>query len=300
MAERIGFVGVGRMGANMARRLKDAGYPVVAVYDVRAESAQALAQELGSRAATRLSEVTEASDVIITVVTDDRAMEKIFGPPKKGDSLLTNAQGKLFINCATISPKVHVAVEKAAKKAGAESLETCMASSITQAREGTLYLMCGGEEATFNRAKPLLEKLSASMRYIGKSGQAANVKALVNMVMNINTAALAEGLALGDALKLDLTTLREVFSQTGANSRVLQTDGEDMQNREHSCFFSAAHAAKDSGIALNLAKEKGLNLPLAGATKKQYDRMIKEGLGELDKSGIAELTFKGRHKSRKK
>jgi len=300
MAERIGFVGVGRMGANMARRLKDAGYPVVSVYDVRAESAQALAQELGSRAASRLSEVTEASDVVITVVTDDKAMGKIFGPPKQGDSLLTNARGKLFINCATISPKVHVAVEKAAKKAGAESLEACMASSITQAREGTLYLMCGGEEATFNRAKPLLEKLSASMRYVGKSGQAANVKALVNMVMNINTAALAEGLALGDALKLDLAMLREVFSQTGANSRVLQTDGEDMQNREHSCFFSAAHASKDSGIALSLAKEKGLNLPLAGATKKQYDRMIKEGLGELDKSGIAELTFKGRHKSRKK
>ena len=288
------------MGANMARRLKDAGYPVVAVYDVRTESAQALAQELGSRAATRLSEVTEASDVIITVVTDDKAMGKIFGPSKQGDSLLTNARGKLFINCATISPKVHVEVEKAAKKAGAESLEACMASSITQAREGTLYLMCGGEESTFNRAKPVLEKLSASMRYVGKSGQAANVKALVNMVMNVNTAALAEGLALGDTLKLDLAMLREVFSQTGANSRVLQTDGEDMQNREHSCFFSAAHAAKDSGIALSLAMEKGLNLPLAGATKKQYDRMIKEGLGELDKSGIAELTFKGRHKSRKK
>jgi len=137
------------------------------------------------------------------------------------------------------------------------------------------------------------------MRYIGPAGQAANVKALVNMVMNINTAALAEGLGLGDALKLDLAMLREVFSQTGANSRVLQTDGEDMQNREHSCFFSAAHAAKDSGIALDLAKEKGLNLPLAAATKKQYDRMVKEKLGELDKSGIAELTFKGR-KGKKK
>jgi 3-hydroxyisobutyrate dehydrogenase len=119
------------------------------------------------------------------------------------------------------------------------------------------------------------------------------------MVMNINTAGLAEGLALGDALGLDLTTLREVFSQTGANSRVLQTDGEDMQNREHSCFFSAAHAAKDSGIALNLGKKLKMELPLAAATKKQFDRMVKEGLGELDKSGIAELTFKGRHKKRK-
>ena len=73
------------------------------------------------------------------------------------------------------------------------------------------------------------------------AGQAAKVKALVNMVMNMNTAGLAEGLALGDALGLDLTMLREVFAQTGANSRVLQTDGEDMQNREHSCFFSTAH-----------------------------------------------------------
>ncbi len=116
------------------------------------------------------------------------------------------------------------------------------------------------------------------------------------MVMNINTAGLAEGLALGAALGLDLEMLSEVFSQTGANSRVLETDGEDMQNREHSCFFSAAHAAKDSGIALDLARSLGLELPLARATKEQYDRMIAEGLGELDKSGIAELTFKDRHK----
>jgi 3-hydroxyisobutyrate dehydrogenase len=76
---------------------------------------------------------------------------------------------------------------------------------------------------------------------------------------------------------------------------VLVTDGEDMQNREHSCFFSAAHAAKDSTIALILAREQGLELPLAEATKAQYDKMVFEGLGELDKSGIAELTFKNRH-----
>jgi 3-hydroxyisobutyrate dehydrogenase-like beta-hydroxyacid dehydrogenase len=132
------------------------------------------------------------------------------------------------------------------------------------------------------------------MRYIGPAGKAAEVKALVNMVMNMNTAALAEGLALGDALGLDLTMLREVFAQTGARSGVLQTDGEDMQNREHSCFFSAAHAAKDSGIALKLAKQVKLTLPLAAATKKQYDRLVTAGLGELDKSGIAELTFRGR------
>jgi 3-hydroxyisobutyrate dehydrogenase len=290
MAEKIGFVGVGRMGSNMARRLKECDYPVAAVYDVNTAAAQSLAQELGAEACADLRQVTKLSDTIITVVTDDKAMKKIYS-----GGLLSRSKGKLFINCATITPAVHVWVESKAEKAGALSLEACMASSITQAREGSLYLMLGGKPEVFERAKPILEKLSASMRYVGPAGKAAEVKALVNMVMNINTAALAEGLGLGAALGLDLTLLREVFSQTGANSRVLQTDGEDMQNREHSCFFSAAHAAKDSGIALKLSKQAGLNMPLAAATRKQYERMVKEGLGELDKSGIAELTFKGRH-----
>ena len=237
-------------------------------------------------------------DLGTTVVTDDEAMAKIFTSKKGG--LLQNASGKLFINCATVSPEAQINAYKAAKKAGAEALEGCMAASITQAREGTLYLMCGGDEQTFNRARPILEKLSSNLRYVGPSGQAARVKLLVNMVMNINTAGLAEGLGLADALGLDLAMVREIFSQTGANARVLQTDGEDMQNREHSCFFSAAHAAKDSGLALALGKQKKLDLPLAATTTKQYTRMVKLGLGELDKSGIAELTFKGRLKRKKK
>jgi 3-hydroxyisobutyrate dehydrogenase len=290
----IGFVGVGRMGANMARRLKDRKFQVTAVYDSNRKVATDLAAELGCAAAQDLSEVTAESDVIFTVVTDDDAMHNIFSGT--GDNLLKNARGKLFINCATISPQVHVDVEKLAQEAGAESVEACMASSITQAREGKLYLMCGGNDKAFRKAEPILKELASSVRFIGKVGEAAKVKALVNLVMNINTAGLAEGLALGAALGLDLEMLRNVFSQTGAASRVLETDGEDMQNREHSCFFSAAHAAKDSGIALELARQLALDLPLARATKEQYERMIAEGLGELDKSGIAELTFKDRHK----
>src|SRR5437879_2247035 len=194
----IGFVGVGRMGANMARRLKDRDVHVTAVYDTNRKVATTLAAELG---------------------------------------------------CAA----------------------------------------CQKEE-------PILKELGSTVRFVGQSGEAAKVKALVNMVMNINTAGLAEGLGLGAALGLDLEMLRKIFSQTGAASRVLETDGEDMQNREHACFFSAAHAAKDNGIALELARSLSLDLPLARATKEQYDRMIAEGLGELDKSGIAELTFKDRHK----
>jgi 3-hydroxyisobutyrate dehydrogenase len=292
-SERIAFVGVGRMGANMARRLKDCGYAVTAVYDVHTAGADSLAAEIGAKSARTLAEVTAAADVIFTVVTDDAAQLGVFA--EKGDSLLVGAKGRTFVNCATITPSTHVEVERRARAAGAVSLEGCMASSIPQARNGTLYLMCGGDKAAFERVKPILEKLSTALRHIGNTGQAAQVKALVNMVMNINTAGLAEGLGLGAALGLDLDMLREVFSQTGANSQVLKTDGEDMQNRAHDCYFSGAHAAKDSTIAWILGAQAGLSMPLASATKLQFDRMVALNLGHLDKSGVAELTFKGRH-----
>ena len=292
---KIGFVGVGRMGANMARRLRDQEETIVAVHDRDRATATQLATELGCEAAASPARVAELADIIFTVVSDDTAMRQIYSATDR-ESLLHHAKDRLFINCATLSPAVHIEVETLVTQHGGQSLEACMASSITQARHGTLYLMCGGRKTVFESAKPLLEKLSAHLRYIGSAGEAAKVKALVNMVMNCNTAALAEGLGLGlgASLGLDLTLLREVFAQTGAASRVLETDGEDMQNRAHDCYFSAAHAAKDSGIALALAKTAGLTVPLAQATYDQYQRLVTLGKGELDKSAISELTFKDR------
>lgn len=293
MSKTIAFVGVGRMGANMARRLKDCGYTITSVYDTYAPSASSLAEELGCQHATTLANVTASADVIFTVVTNDAAQRTIFA--RSGDSLLTNASGKIFINCATLSPQVHRETYEAAKSAGAHSLEAAMASSISQAREGKLYLMLAGDEPVYHDVKTIIEHLSINRRFIGGPGRASEVKALVNMVMNINTAGLAEGLGLAAALGHDLNLIREVFSQTGANSRVLETDSEDMVARSHDCWFSAEHAAKDSGIAAQLAQEQNLTLPLNSATCSQYQKMVTLGLGELDKSGIAELTFKGRH-----
>lgn len=294
--KRIALVGTGRMGSNMARRLVEKGFVVTAVYDVRRETATTLARELGCVAPEKLAGVTALADYIFTVVTDDQAMRDIF--LSGGDHLLMGAQGRVFVNFATISPAVHREVDRAALAAGAVAIEACMASSITQAREGTLFLILAGDKVVVEAAGPILEALSIARRYVGTTGRAAQVKALVNMVMNINTAGLAEGLGLGEALGLDLDQLREIFAQTGANSRVLETDGLDMQKREHDCFFSAAHAAKDSGIAVALAEEAGVKVPLAKASLAQYRLMVEQGLGELDKSGVAELTFPGRGGSR--
>jgi 3-hydroxyisobutyrate dehydrogenase len=290
----IGFVGVGRMGANMARRLKEVGYPIVAVYDTRPETAAGVAAELEANAAERVSEVSRWAEVTFTIVTDDAAMRSIyFGP----NNLFEHASGKLFVNCATVSPAVHVEVEAEGAQRGAQVLEAPVASSIPQAREGKLYMMLAGDQSAYRRAEPILENLTSARHYTGKAGSAAALKALVNMVMNINTVGLAEGLGLAEALGLDLNLVKKVFSQTGAHSRVLETDGQDMIDREHSVFFSAAHAAKDSGIALELAGKEHLNLPLLEASKRQFDRMVELGLGELDKSGVSELTFRSRRAS---
>ena len=291
--DRIGFVGVGRMGANMARHLKDEGMMISALFDSESSRAKDLGSELNCMVAATPAQVAEQSDIVLTVVTDDQAMRDIFATGETS-SLLNHAQGRVFINCATVTPDIHVEIQDRVEKAGGQSLEACMASSITQAREGTLYLMCAGRREVFSRVEPILNSLSAKLRYIGEAGQAAKVKALVNMVMNINTAGLAEGLGLGKALGLDLAVLQEVFSQTGAASRVLETDGDDMVQRDHACFFSAAHAAKDSGIAVQMAKALGQSLPLAESTLAQYERLVRVGKGELDKSGVAELTFPDR------
>jgi len=290
----IGIVGLGRMGANMARRLVEVGQPVTALYDRDAFVCGELARELSIEASVTLRDVTAHANLIFTVVSDDAAMEAIFSADPAADSLLADASGKTFVNCATVSPSVHIAVDERCRARGAAAVEACMASSIPQARNGTLYLMCGGDEAAFERVRPVLAHLSTALQFVGGPGKAAQVKALVNMLMNINTAGLAEALALGHALGIDLTQLRTIFAQTGANSRVLETDGADMQARDHEVYFSAAHAAKDSGIALALARAAQLDLPLAAATKAQYDAMVAAGLGGLDKSGIAELTFADR------
>lgn len=287
--EKIAFVGVGRMGANMARNLKDRGYEITAVNDVDGEAASELAEELGAKYCESLSELSSLADIVFTVVSNDAAMRSIFISGE--DNLLENSAGTVFVNCATVSAGIQQEVDLAARAAGASTLEGAMASSISQAREGSLFLIIGGDEEIFLKLKPILDEMSVNLTHTGEIGKAAKVKALVNMVMNINTAALAEGLGLADALGLDLKMIVDVFAQTGANSRVLETDSEDMIDRDHEAWFMAEHAAKDSGLAKDLAEGVGLDLPLNDATKAQYDRLTEIGKGQLDKSAISELTF---------
>ena len=167
----VAFVGVGRMGTNMALRLHDCGYQIASVYDTNMHMAMVTADRTGSSVAPNLAAVTASADVIFTVVTDDAAMSAIY--LSDGDNLLMGAAGKLFINCATLSPAIHRRIDAVTSAAGADSLEACMASSIPQARDGTLYLMTAGSPAAQKRAAGPLADLGA-VRRIGTTGQAAS------------------------------------------------------------------------------------------------------------------------------
>ena len=170
-------------------RLHEAGLHLAALYDLNHSAAQTLASELSINAVRTPAEVAATSSIVVTVISDDAAMRSIFSEHDPA-SLLVHAKDRLFINCATLSPRVHHDIERLVTAQGGACLEACMASSITQARQGTLYLMCG-EPDVFAQARPLLEALGTTVRYIGPTGEAAKVKALVNMVMNSNTAAFA-------------------------------------------------------------------------------------------------------------
>jgi 3-hydroxyisobutyrate dehydrogenase len=148
--KKIGFVGLGRMGANMARCLKDKGYTISVVYDLQRPVADSLAAELGAESVETLAAVTAGADIIFTVVTNDAAMEAIF---RGEDNLFCAAEGRLFLNCATLTPAVHRQLEQDALAAGAACLEACMASSIPQARQGELFLMIGGKREDFDASR---------------------------------------------------------------------------------------------------------------------------------------------------
>jgi len=185
--QKIAFVGVGKMGANMARNLNDRGYNITAINDTDATAASELADELGATYYEKLSELTSNADIVFTVVSNDASMRTIYLEQK--DNLLSaEATGTVFVNCATVSDEVQKEIDQAAQTVGAQTLEAAMASSISQARDGSLFLIIGGAESTFLKLKPILEEMSVNLTHTGEIGKAAQVKALVNMKLELTAA----------------------------------------------------------------------------------------------------------------
>ncbi|MDF2997538.1 MAG: NAD(P)-dependent oxidoreductase [Xanthobacteraceae bacterium] len=259
---RVGFIGLGTMGREMARNLIEAGC-IVRAYDVRREAIDELTA-LGAEAASSPADAARDADIAITMLPDTPQVEEVVygaGGPKSG--LLTNPpRGRLIADMSTISP---VAVRRMAadlKAAGIDMVDAPVSGGPIGAKNATLSIMAGGETDAFARAKPFFEAMGTTINHVGAPGAGQAVKLCNQLICGINIQAICEAIALGRACGVDLRQLREVLLGGSAASWMLDKLGPSMIEGETGAGFRIDLMLKD----LRLVQEQALSLavPLPG------------------------------------
>src|SRR5712691_8268227 len=188
----IGFIGMGHMGSHMAPRLIRAGYHLT-VYDRTREKAQAIA---GATVAETPEEAAANSDVVISILTNDAALEEVMLGPN-GVLAGTHA-GSVIIDMSTVSPHTSRHLFQAAREKGVAMIDAAVSGSVPQVDQGSLVIFVGGEQQTYEQCKPILDILGQSSFYMGPSGMGTTMKLVVNTLLGLGMQALAEAIALGE------------------------------------------------------------------------------------------------------
>ena len=206
----IGFIGMGHMGSHIALRLLASGYSLT-VYDRTMEKTQPAVSQ-GAHAAATPRTVAEQSDVILSSVTDDVALQAVMFGPKR---VLAGAQpGTIAIEMSTVSPTASRHVYEVAKEHGIQMIDAAVSGSVPQVEAGSLVIFVGGEQEIYQACKPILNVLGTSSFYMGPSGMGTTMKLVVNTLLGLNMQAIAEALILGEKSGLERAQLIEVLKQT--------------------------------------------------------------------------------------
>ena len=285
MAETIGFIGLGVMGAPMARNLLDAGHSLV-VHNRSPQPAEALA-EAGADTASGPREVAERADVVITMLPDSPSVEEVV---LGEDGVLAGASnGDLLIDMSTIHPTVSVAVAEAAAERGVAALDAPVSGGDVGAQQGTLSIMVGGEADAFERAQPLFEVLGKTIVHVGDAGAGQVVKACNQVVVAITIAAVSEALVLGSKAGVDPKQILDVLGGGMAANKVMEMRGSKFLEHDFTPGFRIDLHHKDLDIALGSGDEYGVPLPVT-ALVQQYMRALRaKGHGGDDHSGLIQL-----------
>jgi 3-hydroxyisobutyrate dehydrogenase len=282
-ALRTGFVGLGAMGAPMARNLARAGL-LVAVWNRTRAKATALAAELGVGAPGSLAELGAGSDAVVLCVSADADVLACV------DALAaTLPRGALVIDCSTVSAAT--ARDAAARLAarGIEFLDCPVSGGTEGARDATLAIMCGGSEAAFARARPLLEALGKRIALMGPVGSGQATKAVNQIAVAGIAQAVTEALAFAQAEGLPLDTVIEVVGGGAAGSWFLARRGPSMVEGRFPLGFKVALHQKDLGIVQAMAEARAARLPVVEMTRLHYQRLIEQGHGDEDISALFRL-----------
>lgn len=276
--ERIGFIGIGLMGRHMARRLLEGGY-FLTVWNRTAEKATPLLESGASRADSPKA-VAQASDVVITMVTDSKASEEVICGPK---GILEGAHpGLILVDMGSIAPEVSRSIAARAKSKGVPMLDAPVTGNPKVASEGKLGIMVGGPKETFDGCLPVFEKMGVKIVYVGENGTGTTLKLINNLILAVAIEAVAEAFVLAIKTGIDPQKVIEITSVGGARTGAMETRGPRMARHEFTPHFSTNNMVKDLSSAMKLADEYGASLPAASISMEMLRAAKSQGKGDLD------------------
>ena len=282
MAERIGFIGLGIMGKPMVRNLLKAGF-AVRVFNRSQPAIDELVAD-GATGTQSPREVAERSDIVITMVTDGPDVEQVL---LHEQGVIEGARpGLLVIDMSTISPVVTRQIADRLREHDVHMLDAPVSGGDKGAIAGTLSIMVGGDEADFDRAKPIFEAMGKTITHCGPTGAGQTVKACNQIMVAVVIEAVAEALVLGSKAGVDPEIILRVLGGGMAQSRMMDVRGSTMAQHIFEPGFKAKLHLKDLGIVINTAREFGVALPVTGVVSQLYTTLVESGHGEADTSAI--------------
>ena len=279
---RVAFLGLGIMGAPMARNLASAGFEVTVWNRTRSR-----ADELGLPVAASPAEASAASDLTITMVVDSPQVEEVLFGDGNGASE-GMAEGHLVVDMSTIAPTAALAIGERLGPQRVPFLDAPVTGSRPKAESATLTIMVGGEQADFERVKPVLEAMGQLVLRVGPPGHGQMAKLINNTLAAINAAALAEGLTLAGGYGLDTDALLTVIGAGSGASAMLDLKARPMLDRDLDPLFKLEHMLKDVRHCLSEAHALGVELPIAERAERLYAKAADSGLGERDFAAVIE------------
>lgn len=265
-AMRIGFVGLGTMGREMARNLVEAGYAVTA-HDIDPAAVQALAT-IGARPALSVADVGANADVVVTMLPDTPHVEEV--ALGAGGLVETMRPGTVLVDMSTISPVATRTMAERLAASGISMLDAPVSGGPIGAKNAALSIMVGGDAQAFERVRPVLSATGTTISHVGASGAGQTVKLCNQLVCGVNLQAICEALALGRACGVDLDQMREVLLGGSASSWMLDKLGPAMIAGDAGAGFRIDLMLKDLRLTLEMAQARSVPLPATSLVTTQY------------------------------
>jgi 2-hydroxy-3-oxopropionate reductase len=276
--EKIGFIGLGIMGKPMVLNLLKAGFEVNVLSK---SSASGNVQAAGAKVFDSIADLSASSDIIITMLPDSPEVKQVVSEILPGIK-----KGSLFIDMSTISPGTTMEIYGSLKEKGVSALDAPVSGGQVGAEAGTLSIMAGGSEDSFNRALPVFQAMGKNIVLIGDAGAGQVTKACNQMIVGITIQAVAEAFSMAKKAGVDLEKMREVLLGGFAQSRILDLHGKRMIDGNFAPGFKVKLHKKDMGIALQTGANHNVSLKATELIAGLMNQLVSEGHGELDHSSL--------------